>query len=118
MSEDSTPIPPHDLTTTPHRRRPRYSGKNPRKFEEKYKELAPERYRETVAKVIASGKTPAGTHRSIMVNEILDVLAPKPEAIVVFEYPGELELAPAGWALVKRLGKGARQPTVGFFRRS
>ena len=54
----------------------------------------------------------------VLFAKLTDVLAPKPEAIVVFEYPGELELAPAGWALVKRLGKGARQPTVGFFRRS
>lgn len=45
-------------------------------------------------------------------------LAPKPEAIVVFELPGELDLAPAGWTLVKRLGKGARQPTVAFFRQT
>jgi 16S rRNA (guanine966-N2)-methyltransferase len=49
---------------------------------------------------------------------LAEVLAPKPAAIVVFEYPGELELAPEGWTLVKRLGKGARQPTVGFFRRT
>ena len=47
---------------TPHRRRPRYSGKNPRRFEDKYKELNPERYAETIAKVRASGKTPAGQH--------------------------------------------------------
>jgi len=45
-----------------------------------------------------------------------DALASKTDAIVVFEYPGELELAPVGWTLQKRLGKGARQPTVGFFR--
>ena len=83
MSEDSTPIPPHDPTLKLHRRRPRYRGTHPRKFDEKYKELAPERYLETVAKVIASGKTPAGTHRSIMVNEILEVLAPKPGEIAV-----------------------------------
>ena len=61
---------------TPHKRRPRYSGKHPRRFEEKYKEINPARYAETVAKVIASGKTPAGTHRPIMVAEILDALAP------------------------------------------
>lgn len=47
-----------------------------------------------------------------------EALAANADAIVVFEYPGELELAPAGWTLLKRLGKGARQPTVGFFRRS
>lgn len=49
---------------------------------------------------------------------LADVLAAKPEAIIVFEYPGELDLAPEGWTLLKRLGKGHRQPTVGFFRRN
>ncbi len=68
---------------TPHRRRPRYSGKHPRRFEEKYKEQDPQRYAETVAKVLASGKTPAGTHRPIMVAEILQVLAPMPGELVV-----------------------------------
>lgn len=46
------------------------------------------------------------------------LLAPKPDAVVVFELPGELELLPEGWTLVKRLGKGARQPTVAFFRQT
>ncbi|MBT5926152.1 MAG: 16S rRNA (cytosine(1402)-N(4))-methyltransferase RsmH [Verrucomicrobia bacterium] len=62
----------------PHRRRPRYSGRNPRRFEEKYKEHRPDQYSDDVAKVIASGKTPAGSHRSIMVREILEVLKPLP----------------------------------------
>jgi 16S rRNA (guanine966-N2)-methyltransferase len=53
----------------------------------------------------------------ILFSRLLTVLAPKPDAIVVFELPGELELAPVGWELVKRLGKGARQPTVAFLRR-
>lgn len=59
-------------------RRPRYRGTHPRQFGEKYKELQPERYVEDVAHVLASGRTPAGTHRPIMVQEILGVLAPKP----------------------------------------
>jgi 16S rRNA (cytosine1402-N4)-methyltransferase len=62
----------------PHRRRPRYAGTHPRRFEEKYKELAPEAYPDTVAKVLASGKTPAGSHVPIMVAEILETLAPRP----------------------------------------
>jgi 16S rRNA (cytosine1402-N4)-methyltransferase len=62
----------------PHRRRPRYSGKHPRRFEEKYKERSPELYPETISKVIASGKTPAGAHRPIMVKEILSALGPTP----------------------------------------
>jgi 16S rRNA (cytosine1402-N4)-methyltransferase len=68
---------------TPHRRRPRYAGKYPRRFEEKYKELEPEKYPDAVAKVIASGKTPAGMHLPIMVREILEVLRPAPGATVV-----------------------------------
>lgn len=79
MPEDSEPTP----SPVPHKRRPRYSGKNPRRFEEKYKERDPQRYAETVAKVLASGKTPAGTHRPIMVAEILEVLAPKPGDLAV-----------------------------------
>ena len=65
------------------RRRPRYSGKNPRHFHEKYKEHQPERYAADVEKVLAGGKTPAGTHRPIMVREILEVLAPRPGEIAV-----------------------------------
>jgi len=48
---------------------------------------------------------------------LAEVLAPKPDALVVFELPGELELAPAGWTQIKRLGGGAHQPTVAFFTR-
>ena len=64
-------------------RRPRYRGKNPRRFEEKYKERDPQRYGETIAKVLASGKTPAGTHRPVMVREILEALAPKSGDVAV-----------------------------------
>lgn len=41
-----------------------------------------------------------------------------PDALVVFEMPGETDLSPPGWTEIKRLGRGARQPTVGFYRRS
>jgi len=64
-------------------RRRRYAGKNPRRFHEKYKELSPERYPSGVQKVVAAGKTPAGSHRAIMVEEILRVLAPKPGEVAV-----------------------------------
>ena len=59
---------------TEHKRRVRYKGTHPRTFEEKYKEHDPERYADTVAKVISKGSTPAGMHISIMVKEILDFL--------------------------------------------
>jgi len=71
------------MSTEKPRRRRRYSGKNPRHFSEKYKELAPERYADDVARVIASGKTPAGMHRPIMVAEIMEVLAPQPGEFAV-----------------------------------
>ena len=61
-----------------HKRRVRYSGKYPKKFEEKYKEHNPEKYKDTVARVIEKGSTPAGMHISIMVQEILDFLQIKP----------------------------------------
>ncbi|MEI6653250.1 MAG: 16S rRNA (cytosine(1402)-N(4))-methyltransferase RsmH [Verrucomicrobiota bacterium] len=57
------------------KRRPRYSGRNPRNFAQKYKELDPGRYPDTVAKVMASGKTPAGSHLPIMMDECLAALA-------------------------------------------
>ena len=65
----------------PHRRRPRYSGKNPRRFDQKYKELSGNA--DTLARVLASGKTPAGTHVPIMVEEILQVLDPRPGEVAV-----------------------------------
>ena len=42
-------------TQTPHKRRVRYKGKYPRKFEEKYKELNPEKYKDTIEHVISKG---------------------------------------------------------------
>ena len=64
-----------------HKRRVRYKGTHPRKFEEKYKELNPQKYQGDVEKIIQSGKTPAGMHISIMVKEILDFLQIKPGQI-------------------------------------
>ncbi len=64
-------------------RRPRYQGTNPRRFHEKYKELDPARYPADVQKVLASGKTPAGTHRPIMVDEVLRCLRPTPGEVAV-----------------------------------
>jgi 16S rRNA (cytosine1402-N4)-methyltransferase len=76
-------VPDSPSIPAPHQRRPRYRGKHPRRFEEKYKEREPERYAGELQKVIASGKTPAGTHRPIMVAEILEILAPRPGEVAV-----------------------------------
>ena len=61
-----------------HQRRPRYKGTHPKAFKDKYKELQPEKYADTVEKVMQKGSTPAGMHRSICVDEILEFLAIKP----------------------------------------
>lgn len=61
-----------------HKRRVRYSGTHPRTYKEKYKEHQPEKYADTILKVISKGSTPAGMHISIMVKEILEFLAIKP----------------------------------------
>jgi 16S rRNA (cytosine1402-N4)-methyltransferase len=68
---DETPRPP---------RRKRYAGRNPRRFDEKYKELDPHRHPETVVKVLESGKTPAGMHVPILVGECLAALRLVPGA--------------------------------------
>ena len=66
-----------------HKRRPRYPGKNPRRFQEKYKEHDPDRYAADVEKIRASGKTPAGMHLPIMVAEVLERLRPSPGEIAI-----------------------------------
>ena len=107
MPDENQQAPPGSEPSTAPRpkRRTRYSGKNPRKFHEKYKELNPDRYAGDVAKVVASGKTPAGTHRPILVEEILSVLAPKPGEIAV-----DCTLGFGGHAqrILRRLAPGGR----------
>lgn len=61
-----------------HKRRVRYKGTHPRNYKEKYKELQPEKYKDTVEKVIRKGSTPAGMHISICVKEILEFLKIQP----------------------------------------
>lgn len=61
-----------------HKRRQRYKGTHPRRFEEKYKEHEPEKYADTIDKVISKGSTPAGMHISICVEEILEILRIRP----------------------------------------
>lgn len=69
--------------TGEHRRRVRYHGTHPRAFHEKYKELHAERYADDIEKVLARGNTPAGSHRPIMVEEIMAVLRPQAGEIAV-----------------------------------
>lgn len=98
--DDGFPFPE---SAPPHQRRPRYRGRNPRAFHEKYKELQPARFPEMVEAVLAAGKTPAGTHRPIMVEEILATLDPQPGDFAVdctLGYGGHAE------ALLRRIAGG------------
>jgi len=61
-----------------HVRRKRYRGTHPRHFSEKYKEHRSADYPEDIARILARGATPAGSHRPICVDEILSCLAPRP----------------------------------------
>lgn len=69
---------PTENQETTHKRRERYKGTHPKTFKDKYKERQPEKYADTIEKVIQKGSTPAGMHISICVNEILEFLQIKP----------------------------------------
>ena len=103
MADPDSPAP----NPAPHQRRPRYAGRNPRRFDQKYKEHDPGRYAGDIAKVLASGKTPAGSHRPIMVAEIMEVLALQPGEIVA-----DCTLGYGGHAreLLARVAPGPDQP--------
>ncbi|MEI6090432.1 MAG: 16S rRNA (cytosine(1402)-N(4))-methyltransferase RsmH [bacterium] len=64
-----------------HVRRERYTGRYPKAFKQKYKEQQPELYSEDVAHILEKGRTPAGMHRPICVNEIMDILKIAPGQI-------------------------------------
>ncbi|MEG1597395.1 MAG: 16S rRNA (cytosine(1402)-N(4))-methyltransferase RsmH [Bacilli bacterium] len=66
---------------TSHKRRVRYKGNYPKNFKEKYKELEPDKYVDTIVKVIEKGITPAGMHIPICVEEILNILKIMPKEI-------------------------------------
>ncbi len=65
------------------RRRPRYAGTHPRRFQERYKEQQPDRYPEMQDHIRAKGNTPAGTHVPVLVHEVLECLRPTAGDVVV-----------------------------------
>ena len=92
-----------------HRRRPRYRGTHPRRFEERYKELHPEAYPEIHEHIREQGRTPAGAHVPIMVEEVLRALAPRAGEVVAdatLGYGGHAE------AFLRAVGPAGR--LVGF----
>ncbi len=83
MPENQTSDSSNPAPAPAHKRRVRYRGSHPRRFAEKYKEHNADRYDADVQKILASGKTPAGTHRPICVREIFDILSPQPGELAV-----------------------------------
>lgn len=93
----------------PRRRRARYPGSHPRRFNQRYKELQPQQYPEMAGHIRAQGRTPAGTHVPIMVAEAIEHLAPQAGEIVC-----DCTLGYGGHAqeFMKIIGPGGR--LVGF----
>lgn len=101
MTEPKNAPPP----ASGHRRRPRYPGKNPRTFQERYKERAPEKYPEMEAHIRAQGRTPAGAHVPVLLTEVIACLDPQPGNVVVdctLGYGGHAR------ALLERVGAEGR----------
>jgi 16S rRNA (cytosine1402-N4)-methyltransferase len=94
---------PHNPQRPP--RRKRYPGKYPKKFSQKYKELDPQDYPDIHEHLRAKGKTPAGTHIPVMVEQVIACLNPRPGEIVA-----DCTIGYAGHALefIKRIGPSGK----------
>ncbi len=87
------------------RRRPRYAGTHPKGFDQRYKELDPDSFPEMQGHVRAQGRTPAGTHIPVLVDEVLAALRPLPGEIVA-----DCTIGYGGHAMefIRRLGPSGR----------
>jgi 16S rRNA (guanine966-N2)-methyltransferase len=54
----------------------------------------------------------------VLFAKLADTLPAGWRGLVIFEMPGGETIGPAGWTCVKRLGRGARQPSAAFFERT
>ncbi|MGA2172482.1 MAG: 16S rRNA (cytosine(1402)-N(4))-methyltransferase RsmH [Sedimentisphaerales bacterium] len=66
-----------------HQRRRRYSGTHPRNYHQKYKEHNITAYPEVKEHLRAKGKTPAGSHIPVLIEEVMACLNPKPGETIV-----------------------------------
>jgi 16S rRNA (cytosine1402-N4)-methyltransferase len=93
----------------PRKRRKRYAGTHPRHFEEKYKEHDIDAHPEIAEKLRAKGKTPAGSHIPVLLEEVLWWLKPAKGDIVA-----DCTLGYGGHAAEFAKKVGAKGTLVGF----
>ncbi|MBP7934201.1 MAG: 16S rRNA (cytosine(1402)-N(4))-methyltransferase RsmH [Phycisphaerae bacterium] len=93
----------------PRRRRRRYPGTHPRRFEDRYKEHRPEAYPGIHEQVRSRGGTPAGTHVPVLVQEVMECLKPQRGEVIA-----DCTLGYGGHAVewLRRIGPAGR--LVGF----
>ena len=87
------------------KRRVRYSGTHPKKFQEKYKERNIAAYPELEAHLCAKGKTPASTHIPVLTEEVMACLKPAPGEVII-----DCTVGYGGHALefIKRIGASGK----------
>ena len=99
------PVNPNSNAGGRPRRRKRYAGRYPRRPDQRYKEMAPERFPEIHAHVRAQGRTPVGSHVPVLLAEVLEVLRPQPGETVV---DGTVGYGGHAMELLKRIGPTGR----------
>jgi 16S rRNA (cytosine1402-N4)-methyltransferase len=77
---DATPNPAPPAGS---RRRPRYAGTHPRRFEHRYKELNRDAFPQMQQHIRGQGRTPAGSHVPVLVDEVMAALQPSPGEVVL-----------------------------------
>lgn len=82
MSAPFDPDSGREPNPLPRKRRTRYRGTHPRRFDERYKERELEKHPELAAHLADKGRTPVGTHIPIMVAEVMAALRPAPNESV------------------------------------
>jgi len=87
------------------KRRPRYPSTHPRRYDQRYKELDPDRYPEIQEHLRKRGRTPVGTHVPVLLDEVMGQLKPAPGDIVAdctVGYGGHAE------EFCRRIGRAGR----------
>lgn len=90
-------------------RRPRYPGKFPKKPQHKYKELSPDLFAADIEHIKNRGRTPIGSHISIMAPEVIQALRPQAGEIVL-----DLTLGYAGHTLEFLKAQGSEGKVLGW----